>query len=133
MKTKYGELARYLASGLLSAAASFIAMHAANLALFAGTHYPDAGQAAVLGVANWTAGMAVAYILNRAWVFRTKSPVRKEFPKFLASRIGTFFVDQSLRQLSAMAGMDAYLASFLILGAITVLNYIIGKTAVFKR
>lgn len=127
-----GEGARYLIAGLASMAASWAAMWLADQVLFQGTVRPSPAQNAVLGLANWTAGMLAAYLLNRKFVFRSSGPVLPEFGKHAASRLGTLALDQAVRQAAAAAGLTLYPATLAALCAVTAANYLIGKLLVFR-
>lgn len=126
------ELLTYLASGILSMAAAWAAMFGVNFLCFGGSLYPGPVENMVLGVVNWTAGMLSAYAMNRKWVFRSAEPMGREFPKFAASRVFTFGVDQILRQVLGMLGVDLYIMSAILAVIVTVLNYAMSKTAVFR-
>lgn len=123
---------RYLISGGISVCASWAAMLALNAAAYGMESHPGPAAGAMLGLANWTSGMLAAYALNRTWVFRSRRPVSREFPAFLASRLGTLAVDQVLRQAFGAAGIGLYVTTLLCFAVTTVLNYFIGKEAVFS-
>ena len=55
---------------------------------------------------GWVAGVIFAYFTNKKWVFRDtvseKSEVAKQFSKFVASRLGTYFVEWGIGVLVPM-------------------------------
>ena len=100
---------------------------------------------------GWVAGVIFAYFTNKKWVFRDtvsgKEAVAKQFGKFVASRLGTYFVEWGIGVLVPMlliacgfrtfhfildvdADMIATLVSVVI---VTVLNYILSKLLVFRK
>ena len=115
----------------------------------------DHGSATVLRTVaitvGWVAGVIFAFFTNKKWVFRDtvsgKTAVGVQFGKFVASRIGTFFVEWGLGALVPMAliacgykpfhfivTVDADLVSTAIsVVLVTVLNYILSKLLVFKK
>lgn len=127
------EAAAYLICGFASMGVSWAAQFGVSAVCFQNPRYPTPLQNFVLGMSNWTAGMLTAYILNRRLVFRSRAAVWPEFLKFLISRLGTLGVDMGLRQILPMAGLDVYAVTLLVAIIITILNYIIGKLAVFRK
>lgn len=128
-----GEGIRYLIAGFISMAASWAAMWLADQVLFHGTVRPSPAQNAILGLANWTAGMLAAYVLNRKFVFRSSGPVLPELGKHTVSRLGTLALDQAVRQAAAAAGLTLYPATLAALCAVTIANYAVGKLLVFRN
>ena len=101
--------------------------------------------------AGWIAGVVFAFIPNKKWVFRNneseKKTVVKQFGAFVASRIGTYFVELALAVLMPMTlialgyktfrfiiDVDADLFSMGIsMVLVTVLNYVLSKLLVFRK
>ena len=127
------EILVYLVCGVVSTLISWGCMFGVNYVFFGGTAYPTPGQNIILSLANWTSGMSSAYIMNRKLVFRSKEPIGPEFGKFTVSRLSTLAFDQGARQVLGYIGLDVYVTTFLVSCAVTVLNYIISKVAVFRR
>ena len=132
-RNRYREIVAYLVCGTVSMAVAWAAMLGTNALFFGSTAYPDGFQSAVLGAANWIAGMLSAYAMNRKIVFRSSAPARHEFAVYTASRIWTLLVDQLFRQAMRMAHIDLYITSIAASVLVTVLNYIVGKMFVFRK
>ena len=100
---------------------------------------------------GWVAGVIFAYFTNKKWVFRDtvreKSEVAKQFSKFVASRLGTYFVEWGIGVLVPMlliaCGFKAFhfiidadadmIATLVSIVVVTVLNYILSKLLVFRK
>ena len=85
---------------------------------------------------NWTAGVLVAYPMNRSWVFKSKSPEKmKEFLGFVASRITTLVIEELLMPLLVnIIGINQYVSKYVIASIVViVLNYVFSKLFVFKK
>ena len=94
--------------------------------------------------------MIFAYFTNKKWVFRDtvseKSAVIKQFGKFVASRLGTYFVEWGIGVLVPMLliscgfvtfhfiiDVDAdIIATLVSVVVVTVLNYVLSKLLVFR-
>lgn len=133
MRDDRREAVAYLICGFVSMGVSWAAQFGVSAVCFQNPRYPTPWQNFILGMSNWTAGMLTAYILNRRLVFRSHAAIGPEFLKFLVSRLGTLGVDMGLRQILPMAGLDVYAVTLLAAAVITVLNYVIGKLAVFRK
>ena len=100
---------------------------------------------------GWVAGVIFAYFTNKKWVFRDtvsgKGAVAKQFGKFVASRLGTFFVEWGIGVLIPMlliaCGFTPFrfiididadkIATLISIVVVTVLNYILSKLLVFNK
>ena len=99
---------------------------------------------------GWVAGVVFAFIPNKKWVFRNNEggkTVWAQFIKFVASRVGTYFVELALAVLLPMGliacgyksfhfilEIDAAMLSMGIsMVLVTVLNYVLSKLLVFKK
>lgn len=100
---------------------------------------------------GWIAAVIFSFYPNKIWVFRNteknKKAVLGQFGTFVASRIGTYFVELALAVLVPMAllscgyktfhliiDIDADTMSMLIsIVLVTVLNYILSKLLVFRK
>lgn len=125
------EKLRYLAAGFFSTLVSWAAMLVVDIVMFHGSQDPGPVATAVLGMSNWAAGMLAAYGMNRAWVFRSSSPVVAEFCRFLASRISTMVLDLVLRQVLRIIGISLWPSTVIVLAVIMVSNYMLSKRHVF--
>lgn len=100
---------------------------------------------------GWVAGVIFAYFTNKKWVFHDtvsgKGAVAKQFGKFVASRLGTFFVEWGIGVLIPMlliaCGFTPFrfiididadkIATLISIVVVTVLNYILSKLLVFNK
>ena len=156
---KYREIIVYIIVGLLTTIVAygvrFAVLYpvAAAMSLDLGNNgdYRVAVLRTVAISLGWVAGVIFAYFTNKKWVFRDtvsgKSEVAKQFGKFVASRLGTYFVEWGIGVLVPMlliacgfktfrfiidvdADMIATLVSIVV---VTVLNYILSKLLVFRK
>ena len=155
---KYREIIVYIIVGLMTTVVAYGVRFAVLYpfsALLSIDLSADHGSATVLRTVaitvGWVAGVIFAFFTNKKWVFRDtvsgKTAVGVQFGKFVASRIGTFFVEWGLGALVPMAliacgykpfhfivTVDADLVSTAIsVVLVTVLNYILSKLLVFKK
>lgn len=130
--TKYEEIIVYLIVGGLTTVVSWSAKFLANFLLFGNTMYPTAMQNVILSFINWAAGVAFAYPTNRKFVFKSNGPVRKEAPKFVASRISTWILDTVVMQVLGGLGMNLIAATLISSVLVIIANYVFSKIFVFK-
>lgn len=156
---KYRELIVYIIVGLLTTIVAYGVRFAVlypiaavlSLDLSANVDY----RVTVLRTAaislGWVAGVIFAYFTNKKWVFRDtvsgKGAVAKQFGKFVASRLGTFFVEWGIGVLIPMlliaCGFTPFrfiididadkIATLISIVVVTVLNYILSKLLVFNK
>lgn len=91
----------------------------------------------------WLAGVIVAFVTNKIWVFNSKSwrfkIAFKEFSEFIAARVFSYFVEQLglylfFKFTSFGDGVFGQMAIKLGLSVIVVLmNYIFSKYVIFKK
>lgn len=79
-----------------------------------------------------------AYITNKIIVFKSKQEVFRglffEFMKFIASRLGTFFLEMlGLWILIEHIGLNEVIPKYLMTALVIVLNYFMSKWLVFKK
>lgn len=156
---KYRELIVYVIVGLLTTVVAYGVRFAVlyPLAAVLSLSLDDNGDIRV-GVLRtvaisigWVAGVIFAYFTNKKFVFRDKVSEKKavirQFFKFVASRVGTYFVEWGIGVLVPMlliscgfAGfrfvidIDAdMMATLISVVVVTVLNYILSKLLVFKK
>ena len=87
-------------------------------------------------VLNWTAGVLVAYPMNRHWVFHSENPNKmKEFLGFVASRVTTLIIEEVVMILCVdVIGINEYLSKYVIASILVIiLNYVFSKLFVFKK
>ena len=158
---KYREIIVYILVGL---ATTVVAYGVRLLILYPGAAIlsldlasPDAAMIAKVSVLRtvaqslgWVAGVIFAFIPNKKWVFRNDEGGKTlwaQFGKFVASRVGTYFVELLLAVLLPMLliacgykpfrfilTVDADLvATAVSVVVVTVLKYILSKLLVFKK
>ena len=156
---KYREIIVYIIVGLLTTIVAygvrFAVLYpvAAVMSLDLGNNgdYRVAVLRTVAISLGWVAGVIFAYFTNKKWVFRDtvsgKSEVAKQFGKFVASRLGTYFVDWGIGVLVPMlliaCGFKAFqfiidvdadmIATLVSIVVVTALNYILSKLLVFRK
>ena len=156
---KYREIIVYIIVGLLTTIVAygvrFAVLYpvAAAMSLDLGNNgdYRVAVLRTVAISLGWVAGVIFAYFTNKKWVFRDtlsgKSEVAKQFGKFVASRLGTYFVEWGIGVLVPMlliaCGSKAFhfiidadadmIATLVSIVVVTVLNYILSKLLVFRK
>ena len=159
---KYREIIVYIIVGLMTTAVSFgvrfavIYPFASILSLdLTATSGADVAKVSMLRTVavslGWAAGVIFAYFTNKHWVFQDKvkgkAATAKQFGKFVASRVGTYFVEWGISVLLPMlliaCGYKAFtfiinvdadmLAAIVSAVVVTVLNYIISKLLVFRK
>lgn len=92
----------------------------------------------------WVAGVIVAFITNKIWVFESKSKkpsvVIKELGLFVTSRLFTGIIEWFGLPLVIMLGLnqslfgiEGFAAKLLISVIVIVLNYIFSKLIIFKK
>ena len=156
---KYREIIVYIIVGLLTTIVAygvrFAVLYpvAAAMSLDLGNNgdYRVAVLRTVAISLGWVAGVIFAYFTNKKWVFRDtvsgKSEVAKQFGNFVASRLGTYFVEWGIGVLVPMlliaCGFKAFhfiidadadmIATLVSIVVVTVLNYILSKLLVFRK
>ncbi len=132
---KYREIIVYLIVGVLTTVIAWGTKFLWNFIFYAGTPHPTHMQNLVLSCVNWISGVAVAYPMNRRWVFQSKNPsILKEATGFVASRIATWIMDILVMQLLGnVLGINLYTAT-IISGILVVIgNYVFSKLFVFRK
>jgi putative flippase GtrA len=92
----------------------------------------------------WVAGVVFAFVINKLWVFESKSKqaktVIKEFVSFVVSRALTgvleIFAPEWLIKLGlnqTIFGIKGMLAKLLVSIIVVILNYVFSKLIVFKK
>ena len=158
---KYREIIVYIIVGLMTTVVAYgvrLAILYPAAAIFSlDLNSTDAAMVAkvsllrtVAQTVGWIAGVVFAFVPNKKWVFRNEEggkTVWAQFVKFVASRVGTYFVELALAVLLPMALVACGYKSFtfileidadmLSMGIsmvlVTVLNYVLSKLLVFKN
>lgn len=132
---KHGEAMRYIFFGCLNVLVTWVSYAALVLA---------GVDPSISNAASWVIGVAFAFVVNKIWVFNSKSvetkTVGKEAVSFTLGRIFTGIIaivgfpilyDLGLNQ--HFMGVDGFLAKITVTVIETVLNYFISKYLVFRQ
>lgn len=155
---KYREIIVYIGVGLLTTIVSYGVRFAILLPFSAILDIDldaNGGDASILRTVavscGWVAGVIFGYFTNKAWVFQDKTTEKKavlaQFGKFVASRLGTYFVEWGLGVfcpiLLAALGYRTFhfildvtpdlMTTGISIVVVTVLNYILSKLLVFRK
>lgn len=126
------ELVRY---GLVGACTTVVALGSYFLLTRFLLDPADPVQLQIANVVSWAAGVAFAYVTNRAFVFKSKSDdILREALSFTGSRVATLVLEMAVMFVGVtIAGLpDAYVkigAQVLVIAG----NYILAKLLVFKK
>lgn len=123
---KYEEVLRYLIVGVIG---MIISVFSYWLCRNFDLHY------VVSNVISWVVTVIVVYVLNRKYVFKSKSEkIFKEFLMFVLARIFTLFLETATIWLvvDVIHGNDI-VGKFLGQFVVIVSNYILSKFIIFKR
>ena len=79
-----------------------------------------------------------AYVCNKKWVFKSKSPnfreLMKEFERFLIAREATMILDYiGLILLVELIGIDEIYGKIATTIVVIIINYFVGKGYVFRK
>ena len=123
---KYRELILYGIFGVLTTVVNYAVYLTAAAT---GMHYIVAN-----GIA-WIVAVLFAYIVNRKWVFESRSDaVLAEFLRFVGSRIFSLVAESAaLYLLVDLLRMDDRVAKLIGIVINVVINYFLGKCFVFKK
>ena len=130
---KYEEIIAYLIVGVLTTIVAWAAKFIANAIFFDNTMYPTPLENFILSTINWTAGVIFAYFTNRKYVFKSKEPMMKEIPPFVASRISTWILDIVVMWIFTKLGFNLVVGTLISAVLVTVANYVLSKLFVFKK
>ena len=129
---KYQELAIYLIVGVITTVVAWTVFYLLSFVLDSN----DGFQLTLNTILNWTAGVLVAYPMNRSWVFKSKSSKKlKEFIEFVASRVTTLIIEEIVMLLCVdVIGINQYVSKYVIASILVIiLNYVFSKLFVFKK
>lgn len=132
---KYRELLVYILVGGLTTVASWAAKFLFLYLVYGGTAYPTPAQNTVLSVVENVTGIAVAYPMNRRWVFRSTNPnILAEAGSFVGSRLATMALSWLLNLLLVnLLGFSTFVGTVVSAVVVVVSNYVIGKLWVFRK
>lgn len=126
------EIFSYLIVGGLTTVVS-LAVYYGCVLTFLDPDVPWQLQAA--NVISWIVAVTFAYITNRRYVFRSKSPNwQKEALAFYSSRVLTLLMDMAIMFLIVTVGHgNDKIAKLVSQVVITIANYVLSKLFVFKK
>lgn len=89
-------------------------------------------------IISWTASVVFAYVVNKVWVFSSRSfeldVIAKEMVSFFSCRIFTGFVDTVIMYIAVdKLHLTAWVFKIISNGIVIILNYIASKCFVFNR
>ena len=92
----------------------------------------------VSNVVSWIIAVTLMFILNKFWVFKTKSKNKKdnvrEFISFMSARIFTLIIDEGIVYLFVdKLGYNDLLIKIISQIIVIVLNYVFSKLWIFKK
>lgn len=159
--TKYKEIISYLFFGVVTTVVNWIVyaimvrLLAVDLTQVKGSDnvfysmlHGDSGKnLTLLLIANivaWAAGVIVAFVTNKLWVFESKSwrigTVLKELGGFTVARLATGFMEWFGIPALVMAGLNqsflgiqGFWAKAIVSVAVIVLNYVFSKFIIFRK
>lgn len=142
--TKYRELITYVIAGGLTTLVNWVVY--ILLVKIIGTDF-KANESVVIGIYTaiaWVVSVIFAYVINKLWVFESKSlkpsVVAKEFVSFVGSRAFTgameifgipFLIELGLNQ--AIFNIEGALSKLIVSIIVIILNYVFSKLIVFKN
>ncbi len=141
--TKYRELITYVIAGMLTTLVNW-ATYTLFVRFILNSIRTAELKATVSSAIAWVAGVIFAYIINKLWVFESKSMapavVAKEFTSFVASRAVTGVMEVFGLPLLMKIGLDqtifgveGALAKVIISIVVIILNYVFSKLVIFKK
>ncbi|HEU4630927.1 MAG TPA: GtrA family protein [Gemmatimonadaceae bacterium] len=122
-----GAFARFLVVGVSNTAVSFV-VYVALLRLLR----PVDARVPLAQLASYGAGIAWSYGWNRRWTFASRGPHRREATRFVTSQLLAMIGSAAL--LTALvegAGIGPRLGWCLVMGLVTVVNFLVLRLWVF--
>lgn len=97
-------------------------------------HYVVGLSSPQSGVMSFCIGLIISFILQRFWVFRGDSSqlVKREVIGYGVLAVINFFVTAYGLILLDHFGIPAFIAKLMIVGMITIWNYLLYKNVIFK-
>ena len=129
---KFQEIAVYIIVGVITTVVAWAVFYVLSLFLDSSNGF----LLTVNTILNWTAGVLVAYPMNRHWVFHSKnSQIGKEFIGFVSSRIATLIIEELIMLLCVnLLHINQYVSKYIIASiAVIILNYVFSKLFIFKK
>ena len=129
---KYQEILVYIIVGVITTVVAWAVFYV--LSIFLDSDNPV--LLTINTILNWTAGVLVAYPMNRHWVFHSTNDNKlKEFIGFVASRVTTLIIEEVVMILCVnVIGINQYVSKYVIASILVIiLNYVFSKLFVFKK
>ena len=142
------EIFSYLVFGVLTTVVSFVAYWIFDKAHFAvaGTALTDVTlfhigmdftMATIANIVSWVAAVSFAFVTNKIYVFESKSwqieVIFKELTGFVAGRLLTLILFETLLFNFMSLHMNQYVAKILVSVFVVIFNYIFSKLLVFRK
>lgn len=133
---KHEEIINYIIIGGLTTVISLAVKYGL---LFTILDSKDAVELQIAVVASWIVAVAFAYIMNRIFVFKSKSKeIIKEISKFFGSRIATLLLDAFIMWffitlLKLNSNTWVIIVTLISQVLVIIGNYILSKLFVFKN
>lgn len=126
---KYKEVIMYLIIGVLTTVINYVIF---VIAIKLGV------EELISNIIAWIITIIVAYILNKIFVFESKSfeksVLTKEITSFTASRLATLGVEEAMLWIFVeILSLNAYLIKLLANVVVIILNYIFSKFMIFRK
>ena len=122
-----GTGARFLVSGAINTAIGF-ALLRALLYLYGDMR----GAVAAAQATAYAFGIAISYVMNRRWTFRSDGTHGRELPRFVAAHLGALALSSALMQVGvSMLHLPLMVCFVLVTGLITVINFAAQRYWVF--
>ena len=119
--------ARFVVAGGLNTALGYVLLRAL-LAGFAGLPY----AVALANAVSYAIGIAVSFVANRRWTFRSRGSARGELPRFVAAHVGVLCLSSALMQAGvSRAGLPLLVCFLLVAPVTTAINFVVQRRWVF--
>lgn len=132
--TKYQEIIIYLIVGGIT---TVIALGVYYLCTYTFLNPQIPLQLQLSNIISWTVGVLFAYLMNRKYVFKSKTKSQekiKEFKSFLLARITTLIVDMLMMYLLvSILNFNDKIIKLIVQIVVIILNYLFSKLMVFKK
>ena len=128
------EIINYLIAGALTTLVSLLTYYFFANIVF---DVKNAINIQISNVISWIAAVLFAYFINKIFVFESKSKgneAKKEFLKFIASRVFTLIMDMGLMFIFVtLLRFDDTIVKLCVQIIIVIANYVLSKLMVFRK
>jgi putative flippase GtrA len=129
MRETVGQLARFGAAGLINTGAGF--------AVIAGLDVGLGMNPALANACGYAVGIGLGFILNRRFVFRSRTGVAASAARYLTAALVAFAINQGVLHLAGIAfgagGLEHLAAQLTAMAAYTTTLFLICRVWVFRR